>query len=72
MPAVANNNIPEYIIEIHVPNSSLQERIALTSLISDGYILPRSKTEFGNRAFCVAGLTVWIELSLELRHMPDI
>ena len=39
---------------------------------SDGYILPRSKTEFNKRAFCVTGPTAWNELSLELRHMSDI
>ena len=72
MTAAGNNNIPEYVTDIHVPNSSLQERVALPSLISDDYNLPRSKTEFGKRAFCVAGLTAWNELSLELRHMPDI
>ena len=72
MHAAANNNIPEYITEIHVRNSSLQECVALRSFISDGYILPRSKTEFVKRAFCVAGPTAWNKLPPELRHMPDI
>ena len=54
MPATANN-IPEYITEIFVRNTSLQQRAALRSFISGGYVVPRSKTEFGKRAFCVAG-----------------
>ena len=71
MHAIANNNSPEYITEILVRNSSLQERAALRSFISGGYVVPRSKTEFGKRAFCVAGPTTWNELPPELRNMPD-
>ena len=72
MYAAANNNSPKYIIEILVRNSSLQERASLRSFISGGYVVPQSKTEFGKTAFCVAGPTMWNELPLELRHMPDI
>ena len=72
MHAAAINNSPEYIIEILVHNSSLQEHAALPSFISGGYVIPWSKMEFGNRAFCVAGPAAWNELPLELRHMPDI
>ena len=70
MHAVANNNSLEYIIKILVRNSSLQERVV--SFTSGGYVVPRSKTEFGKRAFCVAGPTAWNELPPELRNMPDI
>ena len=59
MRAAANNNSPEYITEILVRNSSLQERAALRSFISGGYVVPRSKTEFFKRTFCVAGPAAW-------------
>ena len=72
MHATANNNSPEHITEILVRNSSLQERAALRSFISGSYVVPRPKTEFGKKAFCVAGSTTWNELPLELRHMQDI
>ena len=72
MHAAANNNSPEYITETLVHYSLLQECAALRSFISGGYVIPRSKTEFSKRAFWVAGPTVWNELPLELRHMPDI
>ena len=72
MHAAANTNSPEYITKIFVRNSSLQERVALPSFISDGYVIPWSKMEFDNSAFCVAGPTAWNELPLELRDMPDI
>ena len=72
MHAAGNNNSLEYITEVLVRNSSLQERTALRSFTSGDYVVPRSKTEFGQRAFCVAEPTAWNELPLELRHIPDI
>ena len=60
--AAANNNSPEYVTDILVLNSSLQERAALRSFTSGSYVVPRSKTEFGKRALCVAGHTAWNEL----------
>ena len=72
MHAAANNKSPEYITEILVRNSSLQERAALQSFTLGGYVVPWSKTEFGKRAFCFAGPTAWNELPPEVRHMPDI
>ena len=72
MRAAANNNSPKYITEIPVHNSSLQERAALRSFTSGGYVVPRSKTEFGKRAFCVAVPKAWNELPPEFRHMSDI
>ena len=72
MHAAANNNSTEYIAEILVRNSSLQERAALRSFTSGGYVVPRSKMEFGKRAFCVTGPTAWNELPPEWRRMPDI
>ena len=68
----AANNSPEYSTEILVHNSSLQEREVLRSFTSSGYVVPRSKTEFGKRAFFVAGHTAWNELPPELRHIQDI
>ena len=72
MHAAANNNNPEYITKILVRNSLLQERAELRSFTSGDYVVPRSKTEFGKRAFCVAEPTTWNELPPELRHMRDI
>ena len=71
MHAAANKNSPEYITDILVRNSLLKKRAELRSFIWGGYVLPWSKTEFGKRAICVAGPTVW-RSTLELRHMPDI
>ena len=72
MHAVANIDSPEYSTEILDRNSSLRERAALRSFISGGYVVPRSKTEFEKRAFCVAGTTAWNELPPKLSRMPDI
>ena len=67
----ANNNSPEYITEILVRNSSLQERAALRYSLQAAMSYT-DQTEFSKRAFSLAGPTAWNELPPELRHMPDI
>ena len=64
--------LPEYITEIIFRNSSLQERAALRSFISGGYVVSRSKTDFVQITLCEAGPIPRNGLPPELRHMPDI
>ena len=56
--ATVNNRSPAYITDILVPTSSLLHRERLRSHESGGFEVPRVRTEFGRRAFSIAGPTV--------------
>jgi len=59
---VHDNRCPVYLSESVQPVSSNPVRQRLRSATSLDYIVPRKKTKFGNRAFSVAGPTVWNSL----------
>ena len=54
------------------PVSSNPVRQRLRSASSLDYSVPRTKTKFGDRAFSVAGLTVWNSLSESVRSAETL
>ena len=55
MHAAVNNRSPEYINKLLVPVSTLPGRERLRSSTSGVFDVPVTKTQFGRRAFSVAG-----------------
>ena len=73
MHAAVNNRTPAYITDTLVPTSSLlHHRERLRSHESRGFEVPRVRTEFGRRAFTIAGLTVWNELLNNIRRTDNV
>ena len=62
-----NGRCPEYISEVLVTTSALPGHSMLRSASSGAYDVPQTKTEFGKRAFFVAGPKIWNELPIHLR-----
>ena len=62
MHAAVNNRSPAYITNPLVPTSSLLHSEWLRSHESRGFEVPHVRTEFGRRAFSIAGPTVWNKL----------
>ena len=62
MYSAVHGNCPAYITEILVPTSTLLNRARLRSSSSGTYDVPRVRTQFGKRAFSIAGPTAWNEL----------
>ena len=55
MHASVNDRCPKYISEVLIATSSLPGHSTLRSASSGAYDVPRTKTEFGKRAFSVDG-----------------
>ena len=72
MHATVNNRSPEYINKLLVPVSTLPGRERLRSSTSGAFVVPVTKTQFGRRAFSVAGQAAWNELPTKLRSTTDI
>jgi len=69
---VDDNCCPVYLSESVQPVSSNPVRQRLRSASSLDYIVPRTKTKFGDRAFSVAGPTVWNSLSESVRSAETL
>jgi len=59
---VHDNRCPVYLSESVQPVSSNPAGQRLRSTSSLDFIVPRTRTKFGDRAFSVAGATVWNSL----------
>ena len=66
-----NRRSPEYITDVLVPMSSLQDWTTLRSSTSRSFDVPRTRTGFGERAFSVAGPAAWNKLPPNLRLITD-
>ena len=64
---VHGNRCLVYLSESVQPVSSNPVRQRLRFASSPDYIVPRTKTKFGDRAFSVAGPTVWNSLPESVR-----
>ena len=69
---VHDNRCPVYLTESVQPVSSNPVRQRLRSASSLDYIVPRTKTKFGDRAFSVAGPTVWNSLPESVRSAETL
>ena len=63
---------PVYLSESVQPVSSNPVRQRLRSASSLDYIVPRTKTKFGDRAFSVAGSSVWNSLPESVRSAETL
>jgi hypothetical protein len=69
---VHTNHNPAYIshaLSTAASNPSLQ---SLRSANSTGYLIPQSRTKFGERAFSVSGPAIWNSLPSSLRSASSI
>ena len=62
-----NGLAPSYLQDLCVPVTTVYTRSALRSGARGDLVVPRTRRRLGNRAFCVAGPTAWIE-QLAARH----
>ena len=69
---VHDNRCPVYLSESVQPVSSNQVRQRLRSANSLDYIVPRTRTKFGDRVFSVAGPTVWNSLPESVRSAKTL
>ena len=63
---------PSYITDLLQPLTSLENRARLRSSSSSDYYVPRVRTEFGRRAFSVAGPVAWNKLPEQIRASANI
>ena len=59
---MAHNKSPAYISDVTLPVSRDLSRSRLRSADTTDFIVPRTRTKFGERAFCVSGPTIWYSL----------
>jgi len=69
---VHDNRCPVYLSESILPVSSNPVRQRLRSACSPDYIVPRTRTKCGDRAFSVAGPTVWNSLPESVRSAETL
>jgi len=69
---VHDNRCPVYLSESVQPVSSNPVRQRLRSASSLDFIVPRTRTKFGDRAFSVAGPTVWNSLPESVRSAETL
>jgi len=69
---VHDNRCPVYLSESVQPVSSNPVRQRLHSASIQDYIVPRTKTKFGDQAFSVAGPTVWNSLPESVRSAETL
>ena len=62
-----NNKSPAYISDVTLPVRHDLSRSRLHSADTTNVIVPRTRTKFGERAFCVSGPTIWNSLPESLR-----
>ena len=62
-----NNKSPAYISDVTLPVSRDLSRSRLRSADTTDFIVPRTRTKFGERAFRVSGPTIWNSLPEYLR-----
>ena len=67
-----NGRSPDYIIEALVPTSSLPNRTQLRSSTSGAFDVPWVRTQFGRRAFSIAGPAAWNDLPVVIRTADNI
>jgi len=68
---VHDNRCPQYLTDSTVVSAG-SERHNLRSTTHLNYILPRTRTTFGERAFSVSGPIVWNNLPLSVRLSPTL
>jgi len=71
MHSAAYNITPEYITDILLPVSDVAGRSHLRSASNGDYVIPRTRTSVGSRAFSVAGPTAWNNLPQTLRDIES-
>ena len=59
MHGIHNGTSPSYLTDTTAPISSLPGYRQLRSAMTTEYDIPRTRTKFGDRAFCVAGPREW-------------
>ena len=69
---VHDNRCPAYLSESVQPVGSNPARQCLRSASSLDFVVPRTRTKFGDRAFSVAGLTVWTSLPESVRSADTL
>ena len=72
MHAAANGCSSQYISDAVVATMALPTRSSLRSASTCTYDVPRTRTEFGKRAFSIAGPTTWNELPTQIRQTTEI
>ena len=66
------NRCPQYLRDSVVSASCEPGRHHLRSATNLNYILPRTRTKFGEKAFSVSGPIVWNSLPLSVRLSPTL
>jgi len=69
---VHDNSCPVYLSKSVQPVTSNPVRQHLRSVSSLDFIVPQTRTKFGDRAFSVAGLTVWNSLPESVRSAETL
>jgi hypothetical protein len=71
MHASVNNIAPDYITNILLPVSEVSGRSQLRSASNGLFVVPRTRTSIGSRAFSVAGPAAWNALPQPLRDIKS-
>ena len=71
MHAAAYNTAPDYISNILTPVSDVAGRSQLRSASNRQYVVPRTRTNIGSRAFSVAGPIAWNNLPRTVRDIQS-
>jgi hypothetical protein len=69
---IHSHQCPEYLSNIVTPLNSEPSRRRLRSSIGTDYLIPRTKTKFGERSFSVAGPTTWNALPESVRAAEEV
>ena len=67
-----NGRSPDYIIEALVPTASLRNRAQLRSSTSGAFDVLRAQSQFGRRAFSIAGPAAWNDFPVVIRTGDNI
>jgi len=67
-----NGQSPIYISDALTPVSRVPSRGRLRSADITDYLVPRTRSKFGERAFCVSGPLVWNSLPESLRTVDSV
>ena len=71
MHGIHNGTSPSYLTDTTTPISSLPGHCQLRSAMTTEYDIPRTRTNFGDRAFSVAGPREWNALPADIRNITD-
>lgn len=69
---IHSHQCPAYLSNIVTPLNSEPSRRRLRSSTGTDYLIPRTKTKFGERSFSVAGPTTWNALPESVRAAADV